>query len=163
MKSDRPEECKKCDKPLCIRYKKISGRTITEMQLCEDCPQLKQSLCGNDRSDKKTYTFIENYCCVGCHTSLEQIKCGLPLGCPLCYTVFEGALNDILKEKERIAPLTHSVPFFGKRAPDVEKALKSSKILELGQALNTAIAKENYEEAAWLRDQIKEMTEPNHE
>ncbi|MCB1084762.1 MAG: UvrB/UvrC motif-containing protein, partial [Chlamydiia bacterium] len=35
-----------------------------------------------------------------------------------------------------------------------------SRIRDLSEALNQALKGENYEEAAWIRDQINALTEP---
>jgi protein arginine kinase activator len=35
----------------------------------------------------------------------------------------------------------------------------SSRLTALNEALNEALKKENYEQAAWIRDQIKDLTE----
>lgn len=35
----------------------------------------------------------------------------------------------------------------------------SSRLKTLNEALNEALKKENYEQAAWIRDQIKDLTE----
>jgi len=35
----------------------------------------------------------------------------------------------------------------------------SSRLTALNEALNEALKKENYEQAAWIRDQIKALTE----
>ena len=48
--------------------------------------------------------------------------------------------------------------------PNPSNAMKpSDEIYKLNQALNTALQKENYEEAAWIRDQIKAILSKSKE
>lgn len=102
--------------------------------------------------------------CGNCGTTLDAIRIGTLVGCGSCYEVFENVIIDELQK-------AHSIPgrlINGKRsqvlhigrAPGENKEMTVSlKIVALNEALNEMLAKEDYEQAALLRDQIKALTE----
>lgn len=47
----------------------------------------------------------------------------------------------------------------GKSPDQTVEVSAASRIVSLNEALKEALKKENYEQAAWLRDQIKALTE----
>ena len=106
-------------------------------------------------------------CCGSCGTTLESIQTGNPLGCPECYNVFgeillqELSSLDILPSRLKKGPgRKKSEPLHIGKCPTAPVEIPaSSRLTALNEALNEALKKENYEQAAWLRDQIKALTE----
>ena len=103
-----------------------------------------------------------------CKTTQDEVKMGAPLGCSLCYEVFDEALTKELMHAERLTlrQKTAKRPsplHLGRRPGEVSDSTSASKLLALHQALHETLAKENYEQAAWLRDQIKALTEESDE
>ena len=47
----------------------------------------------------------------------------------------------------------------GRQPGTLKKIDPSSRLMSLHQALNETLSREEYEQAAWLRDQIKILTE----
>ncbi len=94
----------------------------------------------------------------------ESVKTGNPLGCPECYLVFadvllaeliaKHALPIHVKNTKKTQPL-----HFGKSPHRALSLPTSSRLMALNEALNDALKKENYEQAAWLRDQIRALLE----
>ncbi|MCH9614698.1 MAG: hypothetical protein SP1CHLAM54_13350 [Chlamydiia bacterium] len=87
----------------------------------------------------------QGVCCGNCGTDLQAVKTNSPLGCFECYHVFEDIIRQELGGN-------HSHIGRSKAAPEL-----SNRLTELNVELNEALKKENYEQAAWLRDQIKEL------
>ena len=102
--------------------------------------------------------------CGNCGTTLEEVRRGHRLGCSECYTVFEDILLIEIQAANRlpprISPNKKSLPIHIGRAPGESLAINlSSRLLALNEALNETLSREDYEQAAWLRDQIKALTE----
>ncbi len=163
---DRPLECGECKKPIAIRYTEIVGDTITHTSMCADCPELQRRLYGTNPQE-----YVSNQVGVGaglecgnCGTKLEEVKRGHRLGCSECYTVFEDILLiEMLASNRlspRVSPTKKSLPIHIGRAPGESLAINpSSRLLALNEALKDTLSREDYEQAAWLRDQIKALTE----
>jgi protein arginine kinase activator len=117
---------------------------------------LEEKLHGSKKESSK------GLACSHCTTPLEQILTGGPVGCSECYTVFEKQIfSDLVA--------TDSIPSFLQkkkellhvgRAPHQAKAPPlPSKLLALKEALTDALRRENYEQAAFIRDQIKTLSQ----
>ena len=89
---------------------------------------------------------------------------GTPLGCSVCYEVFDDVLLTEMLAAERVPPRLASakkaMPLHLGRSPgEMQEMSPSIKLLALNEALNETLKREDYEQAAWLRDQIKALTE----
>lgn len=168
--ADRPAECAgHCKRPLKIIYKEIVGNTITITEMCTECPVYEQRLYGQIK--KSTPEGLAEgeagLCCGNCRTSLESVLTGNPLGCPQCYLVFsEVLISELVSEDAVPSHLKKSTnvkktqPLHIGKSPNNTPTLPtSSRLTALNEALNEALTKENYEQAAWLRDQIKALLE----
>lgn len=101
--------------------------------------------------------------CPQCRWSLGQIQKTGKLGCPECYSFFHEELKNILKTIQGEVvhkgkkPFEKSIPL--KKTKSKKAKTKESKpaltLESLKSKLQKAIEKENYEEAALIRDQIK--------
>ncbi len=168
--ADRPVECSQCKKAAKIIYKEIVGNTVTVTEMCADCPILLRKLHGTtpEKEERVVEESGTSLICGHCHTSLESIKMGNPIGCSECYNIFGDILvqelfaeNKLPKEMEnarRNQPL-----HIGKTPGKPVNIPASNRLTALNEALNEALKQENYEEAAWLRDQIKELMEKKDE
>ena len=169
--SERPLECGHCKKPIKVIYKEIANNSITCTETCEDCPVLQQKLHGTPPIPEGKTEAEMGLCCGRCGTSLDSIKMGNPLGCAECYSVFGDVLIHELiaqnripeKLKQSLAVKKNQPVHVGKSPEKIAiGAPIASKLTALNEALNEALKKENYEQAAWLRDQIKTLKEkPN--
>lgn len=164
--SERPIECSECKKPVKVAYKEVVGTSMTCMEMCSDCPVLKAKLHGETPLSKNNERSL---CCGVCGTSLESVQTGQPLGCTECYAVFAEYIIALLIEMESLAtPLRKKAQtqklqtlHIGKSPEQSGSPALSSKLASLSEALNEAVKKENYEQAASLRDQIKALTNPH--
>ncbi|MEI8300565.1 MAG: UvrB/UvrC motif-containing protein [Chlamydiota bacterium] len=170
---DRPLECSSCKKPICFIYKEIDQNLIDSSHMCRDCPILQKKLHGETPVDAKTSwaNGKQGLSCVHCNTSLNMCDTGQTLGCSECYSVFEEPLIEIIKNEKLIPeklqkaleknhkPLLH----LGKTPQQEEKNPISLQVTDLTKALYEALNKENYEQAASLRDQIKRLQASSNE
>ncbi len=167
---ERPVECNQCKRPIRVMYKEIVGDLMICTEMCGECPVLEQKLHGQPLSTpaKEGLTGAETgLCCNNCRTTLESIKMGNPLGCSECYEVFADLLLSEISAanalpasvKKAIAAKRAQPLHIGKTPQNPTQIPSSSRLNALNEALNEALKKENYEQAAWLRDQIKDITE----
>lgn len=169
--SERPVECSGCQKPIKYCYKVIEGNAISTSEMCADCPILTSKLRQGPQSESEEMQ-SQVLCCHKCHTTIEAIQRNSPLGCSECYLVFEGLIIEELLKQEAIAPrlrasieVNRSIPLHlgGSPTKAPQEITLSKRLQELNSALNEALNKEQYEEAAYLRDQIKELMKKEHE
>lgn len=90
--------------------------------------------------------------CPGCGETYEQYRSTSLLGCDKCYTHFASLIDPVLKKVH--GSNTH----VGKLPDNADAEIKVKRTLEkLRQQLKEAIINEEYENAALIRDQIKEL------
>jgi protein arginine kinase activator len=172
--AERPVECSHCKKPVKVLYKEIVGDSTLCLEMCADCPVLQQKLHGGLTPARTAEGLPEGtagLCCGNCRTTLESVKMGNPLGCAACYEVFSEVLAGELAALNKMPPRTQKTlaarrnqPLHMGKSPAAPAVLTpSSRLTSLNEALNEALRRENYEQAAWLRDQIKALTEQRDE
>lgn len=152
--------CRNCGKKQATTHvKKIINGVAQEYYLCNDCalelgfsdfnPFMASDLWGSlFSSTAATQNVIKR--CDKCHSSFEEIAKSGKLGCPECYTCFYDELLPSLRKMHSKTQHIGSVPQYTLQddGKDTDK---------LKQQLKTAVEQENYEEAARLRDKIKEI------
>jgi protein arginine kinase activator len=90
--------------------------------------------------------------CTSCGYSLKQFGATNRLGCPRCYQSFRARLMPMLASFHR------HVSHLGKAPrPDTGTANGPGEIARIRVALEKAIAAEDFEEAARLRDRIRQL------
>lgn len=162
---DRPLECGECKKPIAIKYTEIIGDAITHTSMCADCPELQRRLYGTNPTELVANQLggQAGLCCGNCGTTLEEVRRGHRLGCAECYTVFGDILLAELLAANKISPRVatkRTAPVHMGRAPGESLTINpSSRLVALNEALKETLSREDYEQAAWLRDQIRALTE----
>lgn len=161
---ERPLECSGCKKKIAVKYTEIVGKSIQHTCMCADCPELQRRLNGIPHGEKGGIMGEgTGLACGNCGTTLESIRHGNLLGCAMCYEVFHDILVNELVSGDRIPQKLLSkkaIPLHTGRIPgEVQEINSSSRLLALNEALNETLKREDYEQAAWLRDQIKALTE----
>ena len=159
--------CNICNKnPATVHLTEIIDEQMSELHLCEECARQKSQameqqfglsdlLAGMADFDKPKNESAEMASLVKCP------RCGLTyadfkkigrLGCGECYNAFMKYLGPLLKR------IHGSTQHTGKSPQRASKVLKKRiDIQELRNRLNKAIVSEAFEEAAKIRDQIKEL------
>lgn len=158
--------CDICAKnPATVHLTEIIDEAMTELHLCEECARQKSTemeqqfglsdLLGGLAEHEKPFKDKEEYIavkCASCGLTYADFKKIGRLGCGDCYNSFRQYLAPLLK---RIHGSTQHV---GKTPLKAAKVLKKRiDLQELRNRLQRAIATEAFEEAAKLRDQIKEL------
>ena len=164
---ERPLECAECRKAIRIKYTEIVGDAVTNLYMCETCPEYHRRMKGGDKIESPSK--LEGaLACGNCGTSMDSVRMGNRVGCSTCYDVFEEIifheLQSASKIPARLKRFQKSAPMHIGRAPgDFKEATAMMKYVALNEALSDTLKVENYEQAAVLRDQIKELTEKNPE
>lgn len=165
LQNDRPLECGECKRPIAVLYTEIVGDTITNTVMCSECPVLQRRLYGT--AHPLPYSLPEGttgLACGNCGTTLDGVRMGAPLGCHVCYDVFEEVilleLQNAKKLPARINVMKKTIPIhIGKAPGESQEITPAMRLLALNEALSETLKREDYEQAAWLRDQIKALTE----
>jgi protein arginine kinase activator len=93
--------------------------------------------------------------CSFCQASYKDFRASGRLGCARCYSTFETQLHDLLQRVH--GAVRHTGRQYYAPAPD--QLQRASTVLELREQLRRAIELEQFEQAARLRDQLKEVAE----
>ncbi|MCH6255499.1 UvrB/UvrC motif-containing protein [Puniceicoccaceae bacterium K14] len=132
------------------------------MSVCESCPTAKMatSSMGADvmqfagkAVSKQTMAnpSKKSTACPNCGFTKEDFKEKGRLGCSECYHTFAEGLSKVLEKVQR--GLLHK----GKGSPGVVNKDPLREIAALKERLQELVLTEEYEEAAKLRDQIREL------
>ena len=152
-----------------VHLTEIIDEKMNELHLCEECARQKSSqmesqfglsdllagLAGTDKSvhkDKDASEPVISVKCPNCGLTYADFKKIGRLGCGDCYTAFKKYLGPLLKR------IHGASSHFGKAPVEIAaKTVKKKTGLEgLRKELQEAIAREAFEDAARLRDKIKE-------
>ncbi len=161
---DRPIECSECKRAIAVCYVEIVGSVTTHTSMCAECPELQRRLYGANPKELIVNQLSDaELVCGNCGTTLEDIRRGHDLGCVECYNVFSDALIQELQSLNRlslrVSTEKKSGPIHIGRNPGEKLAVNlSSKLLALNETLKETLKREDYEQAALLRDQIKALT-----
>lgn len=162
--------CSNCGiKDANFHYKYITGGQLTELHLCSDCAKelgyIKEnespfslgSFLGDFLSAPKTSVPTAKRC-PACSTSFDSVRRTGFLGCDKCYETFSAPIEAMLS---KIQPSTvHKGKLSG---ADGKKIERDNTLKNLKEELRKAIIEENYEQAAVLRDKIKEFEKKEDE
>lgn len=148
-----------------VHYAEVVNGEIKKLNICEHCAKEKgfgvevsfsmgDMLSGiiKDSSKGQEPEVAVEEKCGRCGMTYEDFKKTGRLGCDTCYGVFEAKLTGIMETIHKNTRHTGKVPKAHK-----EKFSKIEKIRELNEKLKDAVAGEDFERAASLRDQIKEL------
>lgn len=157
--------CDICNKnPATVHLTEIIDEQITELHLCEKCAQeksvqmeqqfgLADLLAGlAEFGSSKEETEGVKIKCSNCGLGFEDFKKIGRLGCSECYNNFKKYLGPLLKR------IHGSNQHVGKSPVKATRLVKKKLSLqELRDKLQKAIEQEEFEEAAKIRDQIKDL------
>ncbi|MGI6574281.1 MAG: UvrB/UvrC motif-containing protein [bacterium] len=162
------EECKRRTATVLIR-KTINNKT-TELHLCEQCAREKGELnfiSGTDFSLQKLFASLldsdpglaeldfrhsQEVKCPQCGLTYQDFRKTGRLGCGRCYDTFRSRLEPLLRRIHGQTQHKGKVPHRIGGNLKVKQELQSLK-----EALNEAVKREEFEKAAVLRDQIRDL------
>lgn len=156
-------ECSRCKKPATICYTCVDGELITRTYSCNECPSLQSERYGKDSSlsgiVRNAHLSIE---CGNCKITWKQIESNENLGCSQCYVVFKELLIPLLTKSNKISCCFSSdkhsgILHIGKHPEEIREINPVLQVIALNEALKETLAKEEYEQAALIRDQIKAL------
>lgn len=156
-------KCDKCEKPATIHLTEIIDGEKLEKHLCQECAaeegiavkaDVPISQLLEDFILQSTGTVQEpETTCDNCGMTFSGFREGGLLGCPNDYDVFSQGLRPLIEHsQEGASQHTGKLPH---NAGESEKL--QQEISRLRSQLKAAIAVEDYELAAHLRDQVKEL------
>lgn len=152
------------EKPATVHLTQIAGDKMQKVDLCEECAKQKGV------NDPAGFSLADLLLGLGASSEIEQStggvdvkcpKCGFThadfkkagrLGCPECYATFADGLESLLKTMHKGTRHVGKVPEALRSQRDVADRLKL-----LQKKLAKAIEEEDFEQAALLRDEIKQL------
>ncbi len=157
-------KCERCASPATVHITEIlSEGKFEEHHVCEPCyPKYVHDTQNNNNSSKALASespeleeaLFGQQECPSCGLKFVDFRNKHRLGCPMDYQVFQTELRPLL---ENIHGETRHVGKTPRRLPKIKK--EEARLAECRQKLKRAIEREDYEEAAHLRDQIKTLEE----
>lgn len=151
--------CDGCGKnPARIKMVTVVNGEKRETNLCPECAA-KRNLSPKANGMEKLFSAIfgtegasnESPACAKCGMKFATAVKKQRVGCPACYESFREQIAAGLKSRQGAD--TH----IG-RVPQARRDSREETILELQQEMDLAVACENFEEAAVLRDAIRALT-----
>jgi len=148
-----------------VHLTQITGDKMQKVDLCEECAKTKGV------TDPTSFSLADLLLGLGASQEIEQAgggvelkcaRCGFTqadfkkagrLGCPECYKAFREPLEGLLKSMHKGTRHVGKVPESLRQSRDLSDRLKM-----LQKRLSKAIQEEDFEEAAILRDEIKQTT-----
>lgn len=91
--------------------------------------------------------------CRRCHLTYEEFQKTGRLGCAYCYEEFREQLKPLLLRIHGRSQHAGRMPMLSARDQE-----RKTQILSLRMRMDQAVLQENFEEAAQLRDQLRQMT-----
>ena len=145
------ESCKKRQAKL--HYTSVINGIVEEYHLCEVCASgIQKGFAENFPVYKLFEGLNVDVKCPNCGLSYEKFRSTGKLGCSECYDAFGEELKSVIKG---IHGHTKHVGKMPKRG--ITRIKKEINIQELTQQLEDAVNFEEYEKAAYLRDEIKRL------
>ena len=160
--------CDSCrERDAVVHLTQVVEGAVTQVHLCEMCaadkgvettvaaPKTPLTSLLQTVQQQLTTSATDQARCSFCQASYKDFRASGRLGCARCYSTFEAQLRDLL---QRVHGATrHLGRQYGSPAP--EQLQRASTVLELREQLRRAIELEQFEQAARLRDQLKEVAE----
>lgn len=153
--------CSSCGKnEASVYFKQLVNNQVSETHVCLKCAQalentklstgspifdLLSALGGTDAARRRTPR------CAACGTAYAEFKKTGFLGCPECYREFAEPLKEVLKRIHGAASHRGKIPACA------GAELKSQRAGQLRKELDRAVREERYENAAEIRNRMKEL------
>ena len=153
------------EKEATVHLTQIAGDKVQKVDLCEECAKHKGV------NDPAGFSLADLLLGLGASQEIEQASgggavscaaCGFTqadfkksgrLGCPECYTTFGDVLEGLLKSMHKGTRHVGKIPQAFQHTRDL-----SDRLQTLQKKLAKAVSDENFEQAALLRDEIKQTT-----
>jgi protein arginine kinase activator len=165
-RASRPEMAMKCDfctETATVHITDMSGGKFRELHLCEACSEKEKH--GSLKSQVSVEHFVKgiisafagelvdepaDLTCPYCGTKYAEFRTKGRLGCPADYDIFRKGLWPMLERIHGCVEHRGKSPVCGALAVGPK-----AELIRLRRSLRDAVAHEDYELAAHLRDQIR--------
>ncbi len=165
--------CEECGvNEACYTISMMMGDQVTQRHLCADCmAKMNMNLAaGNIKhllsaimsaitgtAEEAAAAAVppeEDVVCERCNTTLSRFTKSGKLGCPHCYTAFREQLTPMLQQ------IHGRVQHAGRKPLDTEAAQRRRAVYDrLTRQMEQAVAMEDFETAAILRDQLRHLSQ----
>ena len=155
--------CNQCaTREAVVHLTQIVDNAVTQMHLCEKCAAAKgiemtvstptHPLAGVLQAAQDQVAIAsDSQRCAYCGTSQKDFRASGRLGCAHCYEAFTDSLRELLRRVHGNARhVGHRY-----RPLDPAAAGKAGSLAKLRERLHRAVEREEFEQAAALRDEIK--------
>jgi len=163
-------KCQKCDRQATFHITDLIDGKPNELHLCEQCAQsflspageegtevmpamaglLAQHLAVGETADQLAR--LDQRACPVCGITFLEFRKQGRLGCPHDYVFFSEELEPLLMNVHDQVHHIGKVPKRGSQGAD-----QQTQLIRFRREMKEAIAKENYEQASSLRDQIRKI------
>ncbi|MCA9286462.1 MAG: UvrB/UvrC motif-containing protein [Phycisphaerales bacterium] len=161
--------CQHCDKPAVVHEVLIKNGKRTEVHLCEThaaeagvpvtlhqpINQLLSQLVNVSPAGAKASPAKAQPTCSTCGLTFAQFRNSGILGCPDCYDIFEQNLGPLI-EKAHAGAVSHTGKVPQRAGGNLDLQLLRQRLV---RELDEAVAAEQYERAARLRDRLLTLPE----
>lgn len=154
--------CQKCGKNnASVKIVKNYNGNVEELHLCSACASKEDLNFNQDFYNHPLFSSLFNaftplgkneVVCDRCKTSYSEFKKSGKFGCSDCFNKFEPYLESLFKNIHGATAHTGKLP---KRSAEPLRLKRHTD--DLKKKLKQAIAEENFEEAAKLRDEIRSI------
>lgn len=161
--------CKYCSNPATIHLTDLVGGEKKVTHLCKACAEAKKMLKQADvdlpgllqgligKHIGREAEELSSLVCPDCGIRYMDFRAQGRLGCPNDYVHFRKGLEPLIEKIHRLGKHLGKIP---KYSPPISQA-SLNEIIRIRQDLKKAIEAEAYEEAARLRDLLKQKEAPN--
>jgi protein arginine kinase activator len=154
-------KCQRCSKAATLHITEVTGESqFDELHLCEECaqkylqPQPAGAKAGEGAAESDELAALNQRECPACGIKFVEFRNTGRLGCSHDYEAFREELLPLL---ENIHGETRHIGKTPRRLPKVRQV--RAELTHLRKQLQQAVTRENYEDAARLRDQIRQLEE----
>lgn len=162
-------QCENCgERPAAIHLTQIVNNTVTQQHLCEVCAAekgvhteasvakfpLSDFLASMGKEGTPAAPVKDAGACPACGGTLRDFQETGRLGCAECYTTFAVHLRTLLRQVHGSSQHV-GAPYVGPETPDRAGATPPPDLGRLRDELRRAVAAEDFELAAQLRDRIR--------
>ncbi|MFP4456102.1 MAG: UvrB/UvrC motif-containing protein [Clostridia bacterium] len=162
-------KCERCHvNEASVKMVRIINNKKEEIYLCEECAQ-KENAFSFGNQGFSVSDFLSSFMgfnpqkqiyeretsektCEKCNMTWDEFRRNSRLGCDECYETFKDRLMPMIRQ-------IHGHTEHQGRIPPLEGEQKKHKLKKLKEKLQLAIIDERYEDAATIRDEIKELEE----
>lgn len=149
-----------------VFFSKITNGVKEEYKVCDVCAK-ELGIIGSSGVMLNMNDFISDFVgkgialkpagrslvCPTCGCTLSEFSKTSKFGCSSCYEIFKNYLPPLMK---RLHGNAHHTGKFPEKAESIN--LKKNKLTELKKKMAKAVETEDFETAAALRDEIKELS-----